>query len=78
MLNSSTNPDKNYIYQMWGSKEYKESIDSKKRVIQEIMHDYAPKYNFNKQNELHEKIRNDKDYDDWEYGTEPSYGNSWK
>jgi hypothetical protein len=23
------------------------------------------------QNELHEKIRNDDDYDDWEYGTEP-------
>jgi len=23
---------------------------------------------------LHEEIRNDEDYDDWEYGTEPSYG----
>jgi len=23
---------------------------------------------------LHEMIRNDEDYDDWEYGTEPSYG----
>jgi hypothetical protein len=27
---------------------------------------------------LHEKIRNDEDYDDWEYGTEPGYGSSWK
>jgi hypothetical protein len=27
---------------------------------------------------LHEKIRNDDDYDDWEYGTEPNYGSSWK
>jgi hypothetical protein len=27
---------------------------------------------------LHEKIRNDEDYDDWEYGTEPTYGSSWK
>jgi hypothetical protein len=26
---------------------------------------------------LHEKIRNDDDYDDWEYGTEPVYGSSW-
>lgn len=26
------------------------------------------------QNKLHEKIRNDEDYDDWEYGTEPNYG----
>jgi hypothetical protein len=27
---------------------------------------------------LHEKIRNDDDYDDWEYGTEPGYGSPWK
>jgi hypothetical protein len=26
---------------------------------------------------LHEKIRNDADYDDWEYGTEPTYGSPW-
>jgi hypothetical protein len=31
----------------------------------------------NKQSELHEKIRNDDDYDDWEYGTEPVYGKRW-
>lgn len=29
------------------------------------------------QNKLHEKIRNDDDYDDWEYGTEPIYGMPW-
>jgi hypothetical protein len=23
---------------------------------------------------LHSKIRNDQDYDDWEYGTEPIFG----
>jgi hypothetical protein len=28
---------------------------------------------------LHEKIRNDEDYDDWSYGTEPIYGKTiWK
>jgi hypothetical protein len=27
---------------------------------------------------LHEKIRNDDDYDDWEYGTDAVYGSSWK
>ena len=27
---------------------------------------------------LHEKIRNDEDYDDWDYGTEPNYGNPWR
>ena len=34
------------------------------------------KHDLKKQVELHEKIRNDEDYDDWEYGTEPSYGSS--
>jgi len=29
---------------------------------------------FKKTNDLHEKIRNDEDYDDWEYGTEPLFG----
>jgi hypothetical protein len=29
---------------------------------------------FKVQNEIHEKIRNDEDYDDWEYGTEPIFG----
>jgi hypothetical protein len=56
-----------------------ESGDSQKRIIQEVMHDYAPKHNLKKQSELHEKIRNDEDYDDWTYGTEPNYGpSSWK
>jgi len=32
------------------------------------------KHDFKTQNELHEKIRNDEDYDDWDYGTEPTYG----
>jgi len=29
---------------------------------------------FEKQNRIHKQIRNDDDYDDWEYGTEPTYG----
>ena len=28
-------------------------------------------HNFEIQKELHQRIRNDPDYDDWEYGTEP-------
>ncbi len=28
-------------------------------------------HNFDLQKDLHQKIRNDPDYDDWEYGTEP-------
>ena len=45
-----------------------------KRVLTEVMHDNAPRHDFTEQSELHEKIRNDEDYDDWEYGTEPIYG----
>ena len=71
--------DKDYMMQMWGtsklSTDYCNSISSKK-VIQEIMHDDVPKnqHHLKEQSELHQKIRNDDDYDDWEYGTEPIYG----
>lgn len=68
--------NKDYMKEMWGTTHLITDYDKtpKKRVIQEIMHDYAPKHNLAKQTELHEKIRNDEDYDDWEYGTEPTYG----
>lgn len=46
-----------------------------KKLLQEISNDdLSPKkHDFKHQNELHSKIRNDEDYDDWEYGTEPLY-----
>lgn len=34
-------------------------------------------HNFDVQKELHQKIRNDPDYDDWEYGTEPLPHEAW-
>ena len=55
-----------------------ESEQNQKRLIQEVVYDAAPKHNLKKQQELHEKIRNDEDYDDWSYGTEPNYGSPWK
>ena len=55
-----------------------ESEVNQKRVIQEVVYDLAPRHNLRKQVELHEKIRNDEDYDDWSYGTEPNYGSAWK
>lgn len=80
MSNLPVDRDKNYMYEMWGTKslitDYNNSPN--KRVIQEVMHDLAPRHDLKKQTELHEKIRNDEDYDDWEYGTEPNYGSSWK
>ena len=32
------------------------------------------KHHLKEQAQLHSAIRNDEDYDDWEYGTEPIYG----
>jgi len=72
------NPDRNlnYMYQMWGTTYLVTDYHTPKKVIQEIMHDdLSPKkHHLKEQTELHQKIRNDEDYDDWEYGTEPNYG----
>jgi hypothetical protein len=45
------------------------------RLLREINNDdlTPKKHDFFHQNEIHERIRNDEDYDDWEYGTEPLY-----
>jgi hypothetical protein len=34
-------------------------------------------HNFAVQKEIHRRIRNDPDYDDWEYGTEPLPHEAW-
>ena len=34
-------------------------------------------HNFAVQKEVHRQIRNDPDYDDWEYGTEPLPSEAW-
>ena len=80
MSNLPVDRDSNNMREMWGTTRLITDYDtvSPKRVIQEVMHDLAPKHDLKKQQELHEKIRNDEDYDDWEYGTEPGYGSSWK
>lgn len=76
MGNSPVDRNRDYMREMWGTTHLTTDYESlsQKRVLQEIMHDHAPKHDFKKQTELHEKIRNDEDYDDWEYGTEPTYG----
>jgi hypothetical protein len=79
MSNLSVDRDKDYMYQMWGTNKLVTDYPAQSpgRVIQEVMHDLAPQHNLKKQTDLHEKIRNDEDYDDWEYGTEPNYGKKW-
>lgn len=39
--------------------------------------DVGQPHDFEAQKELHQKIRNDPDYDDWEYGTEPLPHEAW-
>ena len=34
-------------------------------------------HDFDVQKQLHQQIRNDPDYDDWEYGTEPLPHEAW-
>ena len=68
------------MHQMWGTTKLitdYEVVTEKKKVIQEIMHDDVEKNKFNLSEKMHKTIRNDNDYDDWEYGTEPTYGHSW-
>jgi len=45
-------------------------------VQQSTPHKDTP-HDFDVQKELHQKIRNDPDYDDWEYGTEPLPHEAW-
>ena len=72
--------DPNYMYELWGTTNltsdygiFKKIQD--KKMLREINNDdlTPKKHDFFHQNEIHEKIRNDEDYDDWEYGTEPLY-----
>jgi len=78
MSNLKVDRDKEYMRKMWGTTKLATDYVLEQKVLQEIMHDTAPKHDLKKQTDLHEKIRNDEDYDDWDYGTEPSYGSSWK
>jgi len=61
----------------WGTTslitDYWSNPQPKQEMLREIANDglTPKKHDLKKQSELHEKIRNDEDYDDWEYGTEP-------
>ena len=81
MANSKVDRDVEYMKGMWGTThlvtDYRQPIDGTRKFMREIAHDnMVPKMkNFEKQNELHQQIRNDDDYNDWEYGTEPEFFN---
>jgi hypothetical protein len=69
------------MMQNWGTNslitDYQQPKHSK--MLREINNDNMTpkKHDFIIQNELHEKIRNEDDYDDWEYGTEPIPLQEW-
>jgi hypothetical protein len=41
------------------------------------LRDAQQPHDFDVQKQLHQQIRNDPDYDDWEYGTEPLPHEAW-
>jgi len=72
--------NENLMKNEWGTRylasEYGwENKIQQQKMLREIANDdlTPKKHDFHVQNEIHEKIRNDDDYDDWEYGTEPLY-----
>ena len=80
-MSKSVDRNKDYMYELWGTTNLTsdygifEKIKDKKMLREINNDDLTPKkHDFFHQNEIHEKIRNDEDYDDWEYGTEPYYG----
>ena len=79
-MTKQVDKDENFMKNEWGtqflSSEYGwESKIEKQKMLREISNDdlTPKKHDFFHQNEIHAKIRNDDDYDDWGYGTEPLY-----
>ena len=79
-MTKQVDKDGNFMKNEWGTRylasEYGwENKIQQQKMLREIANDdlTPKKHDFHVQNEIHEKIRNDDDYDDWEYGTEPLY-----
>lgn len=77
-MTKKVDKDQKFMKNEWGteylSSEYGwESKISNQKMLREINNDKITpkKHDFIVQNEIHSHIRNDNDYDDWEYGTEP-------
>ena len=79
-MTKQVDKDQNFIKNQWETDYlvsdygWEDKIEPQK-MLREITNDLLTpkKSDFVIQNEIHEKIRNDDDYDDWEYGTEPIY-----
>jgi len=79
MANSNVDRNVEYMKREFGTThlvtDYRPIQDDTKKFMREVAYDnMIPKMkNFEKQNELHQKIRNDED--DLEYGVEPEFFN---
>jgi hypothetical protein len=79
-MTKKVDKDQNFMKNEWGTESLASEYGwddkiQKQKMLREIANDdiTPKKHDFMVQNELHAKIRNDEDYDDWEYGTEPLY-----
>jgi len=79
-MTKKVDKDQDFMKTQWGtqylSSEYGwEGKVNQQKMLREIKNDNLTpkKHDFFIQNEIHSQIRNDNDYDDWEYGTEPLY-----
>lgn len=74
--------DPDYMESMWDTRglitDYwtKPMKKQDEQMLREVVGDHVN--DIKHQNILAEEIRNDDDYDDWEYGTEPTYCNGNK
>jgi hypothetical protein len=63
-MGKESDRDKKYMFEKWGTT----------KLATDYQCIFKKRHNFEIQNRIHQNIRNDDDYDDWEYGTEPTYG----
>lgn len=71
--------DVNFMMNEWGTNKLVTDYGSLEELHSRIQNEESPlpelsqgmKEKFEYQNDIHSQIRNDEDYDDWEYGTEP-------
>jgi hypothetical protein len=73
-MGKKSDRDPNYMHEMWGTTQL--VTDYPQVLLREVDFEKNKKKlnKFTTQNEIHQQIRNDDDYDDWEYGTEPLFG----
>jgi len=80
-MSQPSDRNRDFMKQTWGTDRLVTDYGAleKTKMLREINNDILTpkKHDFIVQNELHEKIRNQNDYDDWEYGTEPIPLQEW-